>query len=333
MTVQSYQEAGLSFIPCVRAEKRPAGWLLPLIQTSDGRRVRSWKPFQEHCPTEAEVQAWLRRGWLQPRGKANALAIITGQVSGSLEVLDFDAPALMKPWATLVRAQVPGLLERLPFVRTPSGGWHVYYRCAVIAGNQKLAVEYQETSAKPRVETLIETRGEGGYVLAPPSPQYELRYGSVSHIPTLSPATRAVLLNAARHFTAPPPEVVQTTRKKATRHQCSGGDRPGDDFNQRGDVVTLLRHHGWQLARRRGEVEYWRRPGKQSPGWSATRNALARLPGYFYVFSTNAWPLESEQAYSPFSLYATLEHHGDFRRAGQALWRLGYGQHSTGDKP
>ncbi len=331
MTIQSYLEAGLSFIPCVRAEKRPAGWLLPLIQTSDGREVHSWKPFQQCRPTEAEVQDWQQRGWLQPRGKADALAVITGQVSGNLEVLDFDAPPLMKPWAAQVQAQIPGLLDRLPFVRTPSGGWHVYYRCSVIAGNQKLAVEYQEeTDVTPRVKTLIETRGEGGYVLAPPSPQYELRYGSLSHIPTLPPAARAVLLNAARRFTAPPPEpiVVQTTtRKKVTHCSRSGGDRPGDDFNRRGDVVTLLRHHGWQLTRTQGEVEYWRRPGKQPPGWSATRNALARLPGYFYVFSTNAWPLESEQTYSPFSLYAALEHRGDFRCAGRALWQLGYGQH------
>ncbi len=325
--IQSYLDAGLSIIPCVRTEKRPAGWLLPLIQASDGRGVRSWKPFQQCRPTETEVQGWLRRGWLQPRGKADALAVITGQVSGSLEVLDFDAPALMKPWAAQVQVQVPGLLERLPFVRTPSGGWHVYYRCSVIARNQKLAVEYyQEAGAKPRVKTLIETRGEGGYVLAPPSTRYELRCGSLSHIPTLSPVTRAVLLDAARHFTAPPPDpVVQTIRQKATHRQRSGGDRPGDDFNRRGDVVTLLRHHEWKLARTQGEVEYWRRPGKNQ-GWSATRNALLRFPGYFYVFSTNAWPLESEQAYSPFSLYAALEHRGDFRRAGQALWRRGYGQ-------
>ena len=111
MTVQSYLEAGLSFIPCVRVEKRPASWLLPTIQTSDGRGVRSWKPFQQRRPTETEVQAWLRRGWLQPRGKANALAVITGQVSGNLEVLDFDLHSLLDDFAVgvAVRADEKGL--------------------------------------------------------------------------------------------------------------------------------------------------------------------------------------------------------------------------------
>jgi len=49
--------------------------------------------------------------------------------------------------------------------------------------------------------------------------------------------------------------------------------RPGDDFNERGDVRAVLRRHGWVLVKG-GDNEYWRRPGKTA-GWSATLNMTA----------------------------------------------------------
>ncbi len=95
-------------------------------------------------------------------------------------------------------------------------------------------------------------------------------------------------------------------------------NRPGDDFNRRGDVRELLVKHGWVLARK-AESELWRRPGKNA-GWSASLKDSA-----FYVFSGNAPPLEPNRAYSPFALYTWLEHGGDFEQAARALRNLGFG--------
>ena len=50
-------------------------------------------------------------------------------------------------------------------VQTPRPGQHVYYRCPVIQGNQKLA---QALDADGKPKTLIETRGLGGYTIIPP---------------------------------------------------------------------------------------------------------------------------------------------------------------------
>lgn len=44
---------------------------------------------------------------------------------------------------------------------------HVYYRCPTIAGNPTLA---QRPGPEGRLDTLIETRGERGYAIIPPSP-------------------------------------------------------------------------------------------------------------------------------------------------------------------
>ena len=73
-----------------------------------------------------------------------------------------------------------------------------------------------------------------------------------------------------------------------------------------------------------GDNEYWRRPGKTS-GWSATLKE-----GVFYVFSSSAAPFEQNRAYSPFSVYALLEHNNDFAAAAAALRREGFGEDRDG---
>jgi hypothetical protein len=246
------------------------------------------------------------------------VAIVTGAVSGGLTVLDFDAPALFAPWVEQVQPQAPALVSTLPVVQTPSGGYHVYLRCAgVVQGNQKLAVDPARPGGK---YTLIETRGEGGYVLAPPSTGYTLLQGDLTAIPVVDARAYALLLDAARHFSRAAVAPHRPTRARPARSR--DGSRPGDDFNRRGDVLPILERHGWRRVRQRGAESYWRRPGKRL-GHSATYNyGNTRC---FYVFTTNAPPFEPERAYSPFAVFALLEHGGDYRAAARRLRRLGYG--------
>jgi len=285
-----YLDAGMCVLPARLDQKRPA--------------VTSWKQYQQRLPTPVEVRAWFSNG--------HALCVLTGGVSGNLEMIDFDAGgALFDHWAKLIKAEAPGLLERLVIERSQRGGLHVAYRCAVpVCGNLKLA---QRRGADGRLETLIETRGEGGLFLCAPSPGYELAQGQLINLPTLTAQERDILLSAAwalnEHLPAPEP----------TPAGCSNLARPGDDFAARGDVCAVLAGHSWTLAKG-GQNEYWRRPGKTA-GWSATLKDRV-----FYVFSSNAAPFEPNKAYSPFGVYALLEHNGDFAAAATALRAEGYGQ-------
>lgn len=93
------------------------------------------------------------------------MAAIGGAVSGCLEILDFDAQELFDPWSIMVETLCPGLLMRLSLSERPSKGRHVFYRCRSIVGNQKLAQRYGLDGTP---ETLVETRGEGGYAIVPP---------------------------------------------------------------------------------------------------------------------------------------------------------------------
>ncbi len=286
----SYLRAGLCVLPAILDEKRPA--------------VGSWKAYQRCLPSEAQVVQWF--------AAATACCLLTGSVSGNLELIDFDAGgALFDQWAALVESQAPGLLSRLVIERSRRGGRHVVYRCvSAICGNLKLA---QRQGADNRPETLIETRGEGGLFLCAPSPGYEILQGDLAAPPVIDESERDILLSAA--WSLNECWKVQDASPMVT----AVAGRPGDDFNDRGDVRELLAKHGWTLARS-GDNEYWRRPGK-SAGSSATLKDRV-----FYVFSSNAAPFEPQRAYAPFTLYALLEHGGDYAVAAAMLRAKGFGQ-------
>jgi len=346
---RAYLAAGLCVLPARLVEKRPA--------------VASWKPFQERLPTEAELAAW----FANEGGPDDAICLVCGHVSGNLEMIDFDAAGeLFFKWLDLVEKRLPKWLSRLVIEQSQRGGMHVVYRCVEsVCGNMKLA---QRRRPDGKIETLIETRGEGGLFLCTPSPGYTFMQGDFTNLPVLTTDERDVLLQAAWELNeymppaadapASPPPAASTSAPPVSASvptvssssssvspslpvssppvrgvslvghfdeplPTSPSSRPGDDFNARGDVRALLTRHGWTLAKS-GANEYWRRPGKDS-GWSATLKDRV-----FYAFSSNATPFEPNQAYSPFSVYALLEHGGDFALAASALRGLGFGSTPAG---
>jgi len=297
-----YLDAGLCVLPAMRAQKRPA--------------LRSWKQYQSRLPTEDEIDAWFANGH-------DGLCLLTGKPSGNLELLDFDQGGeLFEPWSKKVEAAVPGLLDRLVVETSQSGGWHVVYRCeGAIGGNMKLA---QRAGNDGRPVTLIETRGEGGLFLCAPTPGYELIQGDLANPPVLTEAQRETLLTAAwelNEYSAESGLSSPTSAYVGPVLPVGDQSRPGDDFNARGDVVAVLRKHGWRSCGERADGnEHWTRPGKPAGHTSATLK-----DGSFYVFSSNAAPFEHGQAYSPFAVYALLEHNGDYEAAARGLGQEGYG--------
>jgi bifunctional DNA primase/polymerase-like protein len=314
----------------VAARRLVASGLSVVPVRLDGSKAAAipWKPYQHRHPTPAELSQWLR----YPLG----LAVIAGSVSGNVEILDFDAPEVFALWCAMVEEHCPGLLKRLPMVVTPRAGRHCYFRCPVIAGNRKLA---QRLGADGRPETLIETRGEGGYAIVPPSPPtchplkrpYVLEQGELTAIPHITPAERAILLTTACRFNTyvRPAHVI---RGRTPQTPVSPSDeRPGDHFNAEVTWAAVLEPHGWTRVGQRGEVTLWRRPGKRTPGGSATTNYAGS--DLLYVFSSNAAPFDPEHAYSKFAAYALLAHGGDWQAASKALYRQGYRPPRSGPSP
>lgn len=293
----AYSAAGLSVLP-TRADKCPAC---------------PWKKFTQGIITPDEIAA------LFPC--AQGIGIVTGKVSGNLEILDFDnGGSAFTAWS----AKMPrAILSRLVIEQTPSGGYHVYYRLdrGTVPPNRKLAL-------MPDKHVLIETRGENGYVKCAPSQGYTLLQGSFSHVPTLREEDYNTLIKAALALDETPqlpaahPTLTPLERlhRACTERLPAHAQRVATDYNQRGDLHALLSSHGWVDRGTFGSNQHWQRPGKTHRGTSATWNGEV-----FYVFSTNVPELDANRGYSKFSLYAALRTHGNKNAAAYELRALGFG--------
>ncbi len=185
----AYRAAELSVIPLGR-DKRPYWQRLPQLPDPrrPGRTKGVWQPFRQQAADEGQLHAWFGDG------RAN-VGLVGGRVSGGLVVLDFDheAAAIFPAWLE----RVGGVADMLPTSVT-SKGFHVYLRTENPIGNRTLA-----WSADGRKR--IETRGEGGYITAPPSRHasghvYHWLWGDVTAVPVLSAAAVTAVLEAAAHF-------------------------------------------------------------------------------------------------------------------------------------
>jgi hypothetical protein len=137
VTARRLAEAGVPVFACVPGGKRP----LP------GSRG-----FLDATTALAQIGAWWRRV-----PDAN-LAIPTGRVSGVV-VVDVDVHGV-NGFDAFHTARAVGLLPRpLVVVRTPSGGMHLYYPAS-------RSVEQRSWQA---AKAGIDFRGDGGYIIAPPS--------------------------------------------------------------------------------------------------------------------------------------------------------------------
>lgn len=324
-TARAYVAAGLSVIP---------------IKTDGSKApdLPAWRDYMHRLPTDQELTDWFG-------GELRGIGIIGGEISGRLEMLDFDQAGLAIDFQDVCRdAGIAAIFQKCVISKTPRNGHHAYYRVEGATGCQKLAhavtevSEDDDASVKPRliggkwyrVETLIETKGEGGYVIAPPTPKechklnrpYRLVHGSFDNIPVLTTGERDALHGIARTFGHPIPEVPARPRPSIYAPQRTGLS-PGDDFAQRGDIEGLLRMHGWTPVGGDG----WARPGKTT-GRSATYG-LGDDGRLMHVFSSNAHPFEAGETYSPLAIYAMLEHSGDLRAAARQLAADGYGDQSN----
>jgi hypothetical protein len=126
-----YAESGFSVIPIRAGTKKP---------------LCAWKEFQQRRPTESEVGKW----W-QENPDAQ-IGLVTGKVSGNFAVIDFDSSdAYGRFWGSKA-AQ----LESETCVVTTARGRHVWVRTL-------------NPPPSFKIPGLVDVKGEGGYVVGPPS--------------------------------------------------------------------------------------------------------------------------------------------------------------------
>ncbi len=313
--------------------------VIPPAQDGSKRPMAEWKKLQTERPTEPQLRAWFQGG-------RTGVGFICGQVSGGLEMLEFegravDAGMLGAYDEAAIAAGLGNLFDHIALgymEATPSGGVHLLYRCETPLGNTKLARrpatadELADNPGDP-VKVLIETRGEGGYVIVAPSHgsvhpdggAWTQIHGGPATIATITDAQRDALFDLARTFDTLP---VQHWTPAERTHRTSDGDGPADHYNVAVEWVDLLEPAGWRRVYERGNTTYWRRPGKDH-GLSASTNHDGH--DLFHVF-TSSTTFEQERSYTRFHTYAILHHHADLSAAGKALYEQGYGERREREK-
>ncbi len=135
-----YQGLGLALLPAKFREKKPA--------------IRTWKEYQTHRADDAKVREWFDAADSSQLG----IAIVCGEVSGGLLVRDFDEREAYANWKRSNRS----LARKLPTVET-GRGFQVYCRAEGYkpATSRTFVHNYSDGSG--------ELRGDGHYVIAPPS--------------------------------------------------------------------------------------------------------------------------------------------------------------------
>jgi uncharacterized protein YaaR (DUF327 family) len=326
------------------------GHQLSVIPTKEDKTPTiAWTPYQSNKMSQEEVEDYFNKATVK------GIAVICGAVSGNLEVIDIDTKyditgALWEEFTSIIQGNLPLVYSSLLIAQTKSGGYHIYYRCSLIQGNLKLAnrpttrdeknatytkeIESGATKEKAlrvaendKVRVLIETRGQGGYVVAPPTPGYSYIQGEPGNIPILTPEERDSLLSIAKSFNELPqaePKVSTPT----TVTPSSPGLSPFEDYNERGDVVDYLEDKGWKVVRRTAQKIYLLRPGDTTSAYSGNFHTELRT---LRIFSSST-EFDPDTAYNPSQVFSLLECSGDNRLAYRSLLELGYGEPYTGQE-
>ena len=281
-----------------------------------------WTDDQHHPMDETEIPRRFRNGC--------NLGIVCGAGSGNLECLDFDNASLFQPLLDTLEAVNPSLRQKLTvWQETPSGGYHLLYRCSAPVGSNAVLAHGRNGKA------AIETRGQGGQFLVAPSRATSkqdgkqrpyILYGTLQAVPTITAEDVALLHNIASSFD----ESGHQEQKRLPRNQGGtiSGDRPGDRYNHVTDWNELLVRYGWRCLKTMGDRQHWQRPGKTGPEASGT---LHPTKG-FWCFSTST-PLPTQQPLTPFAVFTYMEYGGDFVAAARALAAEHTPAHPIGEQP
>jgi hypothetical protein len=302
-----YKDWGYSVVP-VLENKRP-----PL----------NWKRYQTERMTERGVFRYFRNPFTK------GVAIVCGEISGHFEALDFDDKndptfSIYDRFHAELSQRDPLLASKLVPARTKNNGHHLYYRCPQIGSSTALAQRpstLEELKVNPswRIRVLIETIGNGGIVIVPPSIGYHFTHHGLQQVASIQPADRTLLHQLARSFNLyKSPVFLPPTFPFA----LPSSDQPLTDYNERGDVISLLQHHDWYMVYSTPERTFFRRPGKTEHYTSANFHHQLRR---FWVWSNNT-DFTAQTPYTPSAVYAILRCKQDFRQAAKELIALGYGK-------
>ena len=310
-------QAGLSVLPLL-----PGTPLVPAINT--------WRHFLQRQPNQAALTRFESSDWL--------VGIATGQVSGGLEVLDFEQDEDWHEFRELVELRQPGLLGGLPLATSVAGVVHLYYRCENPSTGVLAVQPLRQEMSTPVLR--VYAHGDHSFVPAPDNGRgletWRFEHASgppLETIPRIEVAEHLMLHEIAGSLDRS--KSLQPTSR--TKEIPAVSRRPGitgitvrEDFNCRGHWDDVLYAAGWQMKFcRHGGLQYWTSPTSITGGVGVVSGVQGDSQTEIFNLVTPSdrsqeWPSDRND-WTQFRSYAALLHDGDQDQAGRSLWALGFG--------
>jgi len=235
----------------------------PRPTPTHGRPNRDgWEKFQKTITSKNAIQSDLNKYTF-------GIGIVCGKVSGggenmALDCLDIDSKHDADIYDALCKSidkVNPSLGSKLKLqTATINGGRHFIYRYPTTEPRGNVTLAYNSQGKK-----VIETRGEGGYFVAPPSQGYTILTGSFDSIPILS-AREVNDLTKASQSLCKKPKPTKSHRPKASEYRNFS-----DNFEQ------------WVINNALSAV----RGASESAKHDALRDSALALGGYSSLISEN----------------------------------------------
>jgi hypothetical protein len=323
------------------------------VDPTTGERMAGWELFQSERPERLQVRGWFAE-W-------PGMGIVCGAVSGNVEALELEGRAVAEGVLDQLdkALDAAGLSEVWSRIRagytesSPSGGLHWLCRISdgAALGSQKLAQRLatpSERAAHPKqlIVPLIETRGEGGFVVVAPShgsthpsgKPWELVCGGFDTIATITAGERNAIYDVCRSLDrlertqegiakVPPARLAQYQRYDGGPVGASWMDAVERHLSATDSLSAAIERYGWVDLHRNDPqgCPLYERPGQDERG---KVGGLVNASGRLVVFSTStpfASTLEKDAhtgrgpTYSLLDVYAAYEHEGDRQAAAQAI--------------
>ncbi len=291
--------AGLSVVPVNPKTKKPFG---------------EWKRLQTDPDSPEVIANW-------PKSRRTSFAVICGTALGRIKdgkplflvCFDFDVEGFYPKW----KIRTGDLSDGMPTQKTGGGGFQVFCLTTLEVHNEKLAFAPCDREEEGR-EIAIETRGQGGYAVIPPSlhpngDRYRWTEGDLLNIPVFSEAHTQSLLDAGRALDEAPKtkKELEADQRRAENSKVEGRATSGkngkviDAFNAQYTIEAALERFGYK---RRGDR--YVRPGGEN-------GTVAVLDNGSFHHNTND-PLHSSFRRDAFDVYRIMEHGGNIRDAVKA---------------
>lgn len=290
------------------------------------RPWHKWKELQTKKATLKQAIHFLEN--------SKRVGIACGLASMNTEVIDVDDSSIWDDFYADLLAYFDYQSHLIKVIKTKKG-YHIYFRNQFDMtdppedvsnyGNQVLA-RHKKDSDNNRLPR-IETRGQGGYVVAPPSEGYSFMNGSdFSDIPNWTIADREAVFAIARSYNL---DYEEAHSLKSDRSNYEYKNTPWDEYNRDPSFPWIkdLIAKGWKVIPSPDKSKiYFLRPGDSTAEQSGNYHIEK---GIFWVWSTSS-EFESSKAYTPALLKCQLTY-GKIDAESLAknvadLLELGYGQ-------